>query len=157
MVALAVGPKVETPEPIPPSNIRRFGVSDLQKHGGWILKRMQQAYPHETDRSLIGWLRNLCNDNGSLFLYQENGVCLFQITKNFTLDLKPMVIERFVFAKEGFANDVAAFYDEAVKWTKSMMPPPDQIVVEQMTDVPHELIKEKLGRLFTRTQTFARF
>ncbi len=154
MVALATGPSVKTPLPIITERIRRFSEADLSMHGQWILKRLQQAHPTDSERSLIGWLRNLNFDNASLFLATDNGVALFQVTSVFTLAHKPIIIERFVFAMEGHAGEAAEFYTEAAKWAKSQSI--KDIIVEEMSDVPHDLIKEKLGRLSTRPQMFAR-
>lgn len=154
MPVVVTGPHIETPAQLVTSSLRRFGTADIDKHGAWILKRLQKAYPAHSDRFLIGWLRNITYDNGSLFLYHDNGVALFQVTSVFALERKPIVIERFVFAKEGFANECAMFYEEVGKWASAQSL--EQVIVEQMSDVPHELIKGKLGRLFTRQMTFAR-
>ena len=154
MVALATGPRVQTPAPVRTEPIRRFSEADLSVHGQWILKRLQQAHPTDSERKLIGWLRNLNFDNASLFLAMDAGVALFQVTSVFTLAHKPIVIERFVFAMEGHIAECAEFYVAAAKWAKSQSI--EQIIVEQMSDIPHDLIKDKLGRLFTRQQIFAR-
>ena len=154
MPVVATGPHVETLAPLVTSSLRRFGLADLERHGAWILKRIQKTYPEHSDRFLIGWIRNLTYDNGSLFLYHDHGVALFQVTTVFALERKPVVIERFVFAKEGFTAECAMFYDEVNKWASAQHL--EKVIVEQMSDVPHEMIKEKLGRLFTQQMTFAR-
>jgi hypothetical protein len=154
MVALATGPHVESPVIVSTDPIRRFTQGDLSLHGQWILRRILQANPQQTERSLIGWLRNLNFDNASLFLATDNGVALFQVTSVFTLAHKPIIIERFVFAMEGHAVECAEFYVEAAKWAKSQSI--EQIIVEELSDIPHEMIRDKLGRLFTRQQIFAR-
>jgi len=64
------------------------------------------------------------------------------------------VIERFVFAMEGHVGEAAKFYLEAAKWAKSQSI--EQMIVEEMTDIPHDLIKDKLGRLSTKQQLIAR-
>ena len=154
MVALATGPKVETPVPLQTQGIRRFAEADLMKHGQWIMKRLFKEYPNQTDRSLIGWLKNLLFDNASWFMYQDNSVALFQVTSAFSLAHKPMVIERFVFAKQNFETEALEFYVEVEKWAKSMSV--NEIIVEQLSDVPHDMIKNKLGRLFTKQQVIMR-
>jgi hypothetical protein len=154
MVALATGPHVVTPAPLQTDPIRRFTQGDLSTHGQWILKRLLKAYPQQTDRSLVGWLRGLNFDNASLFLSSDHGVALFQVTSVFTLSHKPVIIERFVFAMEGHVAECAEFYTEAEKWAKTQSI--EQIIVEEMSDIPHDLIKEKLGRLYVKQQTFAR-
>ena len=138
----------------PPAPIRRFGAADLSKHGGWILRRLTAAYPTKGEQNIAGWLRGTIDSNDSLFLYMDHGVALFQLTTTDILVGKPVVYERFVFAEEGYAKEAAALYTEAERWAKSMGV--EQIIVEKMTDIDHELIKTKLGRLFTRQEIFAR-
>lgn len=150
-MALPAIQQIDESEPAP---VRRFGSADLARHGGWIIKRLTQAFPHQSERSLAGWLRGIVNDNSSLFLYQDDGVALFQSLCIYSLEHKPWVIERFVFAKEGRIKEAAEFYVEAEKWAKGMGV--EQLIVEQLTDIPHEVIKDKLGRLYTRQQIFAR-
>jgi hypothetical protein len=152
MPVLATGPHVEAPVPIA-EPIRRFTVADLTLHGLWMIKRLLKAYPQQTDRSIAGWLRSL-DGNDSLFLATDSAVGLFQVTKLNSLAAKPVVLERFVFAMEGHETEAVEFYGEAERWAKTMGV--EEIIVEAMTDVPHEMIKEKLGRLYIRQQTFAR-
>ena len=134
--------------------VRRFGTADLDKHGGWIMRRMVQVFPNQTERGLAGWLRETVNSNSSLFLYQEHGVALFQVLSVHSLEAKPWVWERFVFAEEGYVPEGAEFYHHAKVWCEAMGI--NTMIVEQMTDIPHDLIREKLGRLYQRTQVFAK-
>lgn len=152
MVALATGPSVQVSAP-PRDSFHRFTLSDLTQHQ-WLLRRLLQSFPHHTDRSLGTWLRNMMNDNSVLFLASDNAVALFETVKLSTLALKPVVIERFVFVKEGYGSEGLEFYKEAAKWAKGQSA--EQLLVEELTDVPHEAIKDVLGRLFTRQQIFAR-
>ena len=141
-------------EPEVQSTMRRFALPDLDTHGAWILKRIALAFPHLNDRFLLGWIRSLLYDNANLFLYQDNGVALFQTIGIFSLAHKPIVIERFVFCQEGHVKQGAEFYTLAAEWAKSQGI--EQVFVEELSDIPHDLIKEKIGRLFTRQQVFAR-
>jgi hypothetical protein len=134
--------------------VRRFDIADLQKHGGWIMKRLQKARPHLSDPYIMSWLRGIIYNNEFKFLYQEHGVALAQVVMEETLERKPVVRERFVFVEEGFEAAGAEFYTEFLRWAKDQQI--GTLIVEEMTDVPHELIKEKLGRLFERKQIFAR-
>lgn len=137
-----------------PQFMWRFGGADLSRHGGWIMRRLLKAYEHQSERSLAGWLRGIVSDNSSLFLCQEHAVALFQVLSVHSLEHKPWVWERFVFAEQGYEKEAAEFYTEAERWAKAQGV--EQIVVEQMSDCSHDLIKDKLGRLFTRQQIFAR-
>ena len=100
------------------------------------------------------WLKSLIYSNEYLFLYQEHGCACAQTVKEETLDGKPIVRERFVFAEEGHTAEAASFYSEFLQWAKNQGV--TTILVEEMTDVPHDMIKERLGRLFERKQIFAR-
>jgi hypothetical protein len=149
-MAEAAAKKVEFPQVA----MRRFEVPDLDRHGGWVMDRLLRAYPHRTARDLAGWLRGIIYSNEFLFLYQEHGVALATITKTHPLELKPFVQEIFVFVKEGHDREGVAFYDEFMRWGKNQGV--DSIVVEAMSDVPHDMVKERMGRLFTRQVVFAR-
>ena len=135
-------------------SVRRFGTADLSKHGGWIMKRLLKAFPHQNERGLASWLRETVNSNTSLFLYLDHGVALFQVANANVLEHKPMVYERFVFAEEGHAQEAVEFYGQAYEWAKNLGV--DQIVVEVQTDIPHDMIFKKLGRLYSRQQIFAK-
>ena len=141
-------------EPIIRSTLRRFALPDLDTHGAWLLPRLEQSFPHVNQRFLLGWIRNLLYDNANLFLFQDHSVALFQLTNIFSLAPKPEIIERFVFCQEGFQKEAGAFYAEAARWAKPQGI--EKIWVEELTDCPHEIIKENVGRVFTRQQQFAR-
>jgi hypothetical protein len=137
-----------------PPATRRFEIADLQRHGGWIMRRLQKARPTLSEPQIMQWLRSVIYSNEHLFLYQEHGCALAQTVREETLDGRPMVRERFVFAEEGHAEGAAEFYGHFLQWAKNQGV--SIILVEEMTDVPHDAIKEKLGRLFERKQVFAR-
>ena len=138
--------------------IRRFEIPDLSRHGGWLMGRLTAAYPYLTDRELQGWLRGLIYNPECLFLYQDNSVGMAQVVLNYTLTPKPVIYERFVFAEDKtnqtHLEQAADFYVEFERWAKNKSV--ETILVEELTDVPHEMIKDRLGRLFTRQQVFAR-
>ena len=136
------------------STLRRFALPDLSQHGTWLLPRLTQAFPHLNDRAILGWIRTLLYDNANLFLYQDHSVALFQLTNIYSLAPKPEIIERFVFCQEGFQKEGGAFYAEVKQWAKSQGV--EKIWVEEQSDVPAEVIKENIGRIFTRQQQFAR-
>ncbi len=136
------------------STLRRFALPDLSTHGTWLLPRLETSFPHLNQRFLLGWIRNLLYDNANLFLYQDHSVALFQLTNIFSLAPKPEIIERFVFCQEGFQKEGGAFYAEAARWAKPQGI--EKIWVEELSDCPHDVIKENVGRIFTRQQQFAR-
>ena len=147
----ATAPQIE---PTTQSTLRRFALPDLDTHGLWLLPRLEQSYPHLNQRYLLGWIRTLLYDNANLFLYQDHSVALFQLTNVYSLAPKPEIIERFVFCQEGFQKEASEFYAEVARWAKPQGI--EKIWVEELSDVPHDLIKEKIGRVFSRQQQFAR-
>lgn len=143
-------------EPLP-IQIRRFEEPDLCKHT-WIMARMQTRYPQHNERSLATFLRGLFFNNEYLFLYHDYGCALAQVIRTFTLEAEPIVQERFVWAADPEnALHVAAaaeFYSEFERWAKGLGV--SKILVEDWSDVPHEKVREKLGRIFTMQLAFAR-
>ena len=147
-------PEAALKEPTIQATLRRFALPDLSTHGTWLLPRLTPSFPHLNDRFILGWIRNLLYDNANLFLYQDHSVALFQLTSVYSLAPKPEIIERFVFCQDGFQTEGGAFYAEVARWAKPQGI--EKIWVEEMSDVPHEVIKENIGRIFTRQQQFAR-
>lgn len=139
-------------------NVRRFQEADLRQHGGWIMQRLIERFPHHNERFMAGWLTQLIVSNEYLFLYQNHAVGLAQRVFTHTLDAMPIVQERFVFAEDAqnalHVQAAASMYGEFHRWAKSQGI--DKIIVEEMTDVPHDQIKPYLGRLFTTQIIFAR-
>lgn len=140
-------------ETIPPA-IRRFEIPDLQKHGGWIIQRLYKARPSLNERQIMTWLKGCTYSNEYSFLYQEHAVGMAQIVREETLDSRPIVRERFVFAEEGFAPQAAVFYSNWKTWAGHLGA--EMMIVEELSDVPHEMIRPHLGRIFERKVLFAR-
>jgi len=138
--------------------IRHFDTADLTTHGPWLLPRMVKTFSHMNDRAAASFLQTINYHNEWLFLYQAHGVALAQVMAAHTLQGRPVVHERFVWVEDKEDKEqvkqAAEFYVEFLRWAKSLSA--EAIIVEENTDVPHELIKEKLGRIFTRQQQFAR-
>ncbi len=138
--------------------IRRFAIPDLDRHGKWILPRLLQVYAHLNERAAAGFLQGLVYSNEFLFLYQPQGVALAQAMSAHTLEPKPLVMERFVWVEDPKdpvqVERASHFYTEIYRWAKAQNCA--TIVVEEMTDVPHDLIKARIGRIFNRQQQFVR-
>ena len=140
-----------------PNTIRRFYEADLCKHT-WIMARLMERYPQQNERALATFLRGLLASNEHLFLYNDHGCALAQMVRTFTLEAEPVVQERFVWCED--PNNVlqttaaAEFYAEFERWAKSLGA--SKLIVEEWTDVPHDRIREKIGRLFTQQMIFAR-
>lgn len=137
--------------------LRRFELPDLARHGGWLMDRLLKAYPHLTQRELQGWLRGLIYNNEFLFLYQDHSVACAQVVRP-TLSPKPVIQERFVFVEtRGSAphiDEASYFYEHMLRWAKAQGA--DTITVGELTDVPVEKIRDRIGRVYERKQLFAR-
>ena len=137
--------------------ISRFELGDLPRHGGWLIPRLVAALELPEQR-LAGWLRSLIESNEHLFLAQEHSVALAEMQRANGLADKPIVKERFVFAEDRenavHVKEAADFYDNFRRWAKDLGA--EVIVVQELSDVPADMIKEKLGRIFQRQQQFAR-
>lgn len=152
---VAEKPRLPSPTNMILTTIRRFTHADLSAHGGWIAKRMLKMLPNLNEQQVRGWVASLVSSNDHLFLFQEHSVALAQACYGETPGGGAVIRERFVFAEEGHINEAAEFYVEFARWAKSLNA--EVMLVEEMTDVPHDKIKEVLGgRLFTRQQVFVR-
>jgi hypothetical protein len=137
--------------------ISRFEIGDLSRHGGWLIPKLVAALELPEQR-LGGWLRGMIDTNEHLFLTQEHSVALAELQRANGLADKPIVRERFVLAEDvenpEHVKEAAGFYDEFHRWAKNLGA--EIIIVEELSNVPHELIKERLGRIYQRQQQFAR-
>jgi len=151
MLAQLERPGIEAPA------IRRFDLGDLSRHGAWLVPRLVTALELPEQR-LGAWLRGMIDTNEHLFLTQEHSVALAEMQRANGLADKPIVRERFVLVEDidnkDHVAEAAGFYDEFKRWAKNLGA--EIIIVEELTNVPHDTIKEKLGRIFTRQQQFAR-
>lgn len=138
--------------------VRRFQVPDLDTHGAWMLPRLQATFKHLNDRALVGFLRGLINSNEYLFLFEPDSVGLAQVVRSHSLQPKPVVWERFVWARVPDNAEMqakAAFmYDHFRQWARSMHC--ENIIVQELSDVPIEMVRAHMGRIFTRQQQYVR-
>ena len=152
----ATAEKLEELPSVDTSSLRRFEIPDLDRHREWFLPRIRAAYKHLNDRQLVGWLRGICHSNEFQFLYQDTCVGMFQIMSAHTLMPQPTIYERFVFCADKdnveHQKQAAQFYAEAAKWGRFQAA--GAIIVEQMSDVPHEMIRAVTGRLMTRQEVY---
>lgn len=145
-------------EDAPLPAIRRFDTADLTTHAAWIIPRMVKAFPHLGERGVAGFLQQINYNNEYRLMYADHGVALAQVMSAHSLDASPIVYERFVWVENPEDKDqlktAAEFYVEFARWAKHLGAV--VMIVEENTDVPHDMIKEKLGRIFARQQQFAR-
>lgn len=143
---------------VPLSTIRRFDTADLTTHAAWVLPRMMKAFPHLSERGIAGFLQTILYNNEYRIMCNDHGIALSQVMSAHSLDASAVVYERFVWVENPEDKDqiraAAEFYVEFGRWAKTLGA--GVIIVEENTDVPHDMIKEKLGRIFTRQQQFAR-
>lgn len=138
--------------------IRRFDTADFSLHAEWLLPRLTKAYPHLNDRGAATFLQNIIYNNEYLFLYLPDSIALAQVLSAHALTGSPLIYERFVWCVDPDNKEqqehASEFYREFYRWAKQQNV--ETIIVEENTDVPHELIKKHLGRIYTRQQQFCR-
>ena len=138
-------------EPLVP--LLRVSMPDLDAWGPWLLKRLKHRFPHLSDRMFHGWLRGCMESNEFLFVRSTNAIGLAQVVRS---PLQPMadVMEVFVLLKEEQIAEGVAIYDEFRRWTLNMGA--RDLIVDNFTDVPKEVIQANLGRLYNRVLPFIR-
>jgi hypothetical protein len=139
--------------------IRRFSLADLTEQGVWIMGRLLKAYPNQNQRSIIGWLNGVIDNNEFLALYQPNCVCLAERIAADRLSGKMLVREIFVWCEnpDNALQTAAAtwFYPAMADWAKQQGI--DKVVVGERSDVPISAIRDKFGgRLHEVKTMFAR-
>jgi hypothetical protein len=129
-------------------------MADMTSHR-WLIPRLMKVNPHLTMRNAQGWLSSIINSNEFLFLRQDHSAALAQCIRSFILDPIPVVQERFVFAEEEkYIDEASAFYDDFGRWAKGMGC--KNILVNENSDVPMILIRDRLGLVIDVTRYLAR-
>ena len=146
---------IETP--VPP--IRRFGLADLTEHGVWIMNRMLKIFPNHNERSIIGWLNGVLDQNDYLCLIMPHAVCFAERITPDQLVHKMVVREVFVWCQDPQnakqQADAAHFYNHMAQWARFQGI--DKVIVGERSDVPLTKIREMFdGRLHEFKTVFAR-
>jgi hypothetical protein len=140
------------------STVQRFNTPDLSTHGRWMMPRLLELYPQKNEFAVANYLRGLCDRNDCLFLKQPHSVCLAEVVQIFTLEPKPVLMERFVWCEDRqnyhHVDEAALFYDHMKAWSASA--DIERMFIERNSDVPHEKISERLGRLNSEKIVVAR-
>lgn len=100
----------------PPQIARRFGLGDLPRYGNAIFPILQKIFPHINDRMYGGWLRNIIDDNASLFICVDGAVLLAQ-RWNEPMNPRPYVQVVFWCGSKGLEFPL---YEEVIRWTTNM-------------------------------------
>lgn len=139
----------------------RFALADLSTAGRWLVPRLCDEL--KLAEGYIGaWLRNYVESNEHLFLAAPAQdiamVMLAERRSTIGLVQGTAVHEMFVLVADledrRLLAQAAFFYDDMARWARGL--DCKVVEVENLTDVPHEAIAARLGRMFTKQQVFAR-
>lgn len=140
------------------SALRRFERPDIERHGAWLVPRFLKAFPHLNSHQALSFMVNVLYSNEFMFLYQPHGVALAQILNEQALQPEPVVWERFVLLEDPkdavHIAEGVEFYVEFERWTKQKQA--KLLVVDQHSDVPRDMIKERLGRVLVQEMYIVR-
>ncbi len=135
---------------VPAAEVRRFYLADLTDHGPWLLERLLRAYPSQNQRSIIGWLNGVIDNNEFLCLLmpEAKAVCFAERAPLDRLSGQMVVREIFVWVEDpsNIAQVGAAvqFYNHMKTWAKSQGI--TQVIVCERSDVPEAQVR-KANRL----------
>lgn len=132
---------------------RRVFIPDLQKVGLWLLPRLRETYPEYGDQEFLTWLRGCAMSDTFLFVQTDHAVALAQ-TQRDALCRKPTAKEVFVLC-DGHAGDEdegSYLYTVMARWAREIGA--DEMWIEECTDVPREMIRARLGKLYSRDTMF---
>jgi hypothetical protein len=154
MDTTAVAEKVETPHTI---TSRNFVLPDWTDTRNWLLPRLKVKWPHLQDIQIDGWIRSIIDGRDFMLIRTDNAVACAQMVKD-SLSPVPEVIEKFVIAKSrengDHVEECMHLYGDLVRWAKNVGA--RDFTIEQFTDVKHEIIAARLGRVFDRETKFLR-
>jgi hypothetical protein len=151
----AVAEKTKEPERTITS--RRFVLPDWTDTRNWLLPRLKVKWPHLQDNQVDGWIRSIIDSPEFMFIRTGNAVACAQMVRD-TLSPVPEAVEKFVLAKDReeaeHIRECLYLYGDLIRWAQNIGA--RDMTVEQFTDVPHPVIAQRLGRVFTRETVFVR-
>jgi hypothetical protein len=134
-------------------DVRRFGVADVRKRGQWIVDRLKDRYAGAKDGELLSWITNAAQSNIFWFMQTDQAVACAQIVRE-AISPHPKVMELFVLCEPEGEDQAAFLYAEMLTWAKQIGA--DELRVENFTDVPRDLIKERVGKLLLRDEIYVK-
>lgn len=133
--------------------IRRFYIADMTDKGQWVLDRILKAYPNQNQRSAIGWLNGIIDQNENLCLSMgppgeaPRAVCFAERYCTDRLAGKMVVREVFVWVQDPenalLVQHASEFYLHMVDWAKHQGI--EKVIVCERSDVPITAVREKFG------------
>lgn len=130
-------------------SVHRFSQANLTTHG-WMLERLVSKYPSKNEIGWANFIRSLSFRNDCLAIVQQHSIALAEVVQTDSLSGKKVCYERFVWCEDKQNADqieaAAALYDEIRKWAKSQGI--EEMVIARDTDIPLEMIKARLGRVY---------
>lgn len=170
----------DRPGPLPPPKPmqtyahRRFVLPDLNDKGEWIVKRlrnpeedMPKRYAHSQDREIFNFLRSVIDSPEFLFVRTDHAFILAQLMRE-PLMHNPVAKEWFVLclkmddinkpeeekAQINPQDEAAYLYSVMFEWAKHSSA--EELRIENYTDVPRDMVKARLGKLFAREMIYSK-
>lgn len=138
--------------------LRRLDPADLNFHAPWLLDRMAAVFNYLDSRQRYGWLNSMIFSPDYMLLFQENAVGCAQLNRAMSLEPVPVVQERFLFVRDPRdkeqVNDALGMYDEFMRFGK--LHNATTFVLYEKSDIPIELVKKHLGRVFDRQISYVK-
>jgi hypothetical protein len=132
-----------------PVETRRLYIADLTLHGPWLMQRLLKNYPNHNERSIIGWLNGILDDNSFICLMQPNAVGIAERISVDRLSQRLIVREVLVWCrdKENTQQQQQAItlYDKFADWGR--MQGIQKMVIGESSDVPVSALREKFQRV----------
>lgn len=132
--------------------VRRVQRPDLEEMRPEIRRRLAVKYPHVDEAPMFAFLMSCLDSNEFFFIRNAGAVGLGMIDRRPLYP--PRVVEKFCLALYGDAAAAVEVTRAIVKWAFGM--DMREVVLEQMSDVPREKIKELYGRVLSREERFIR-
>lgn len=156
-MAVAIKTREPAAEPSPPPPavaVRRFDLPDFYTPMvSWLIPRLAERYPPIEPQVIAGGLRSIMHLPEYLFIRTDHAVALAQYRADWLMPRA--VFERFVLAEsKDFVAEAAELYGHISRWATGMGV--TEIVVEQFTDVPRPMLRERFSSVRMREMLIAR-
>ena len=92
---------------------------DMQRHGEWLIPKVQDRFGGPSVQTVNGWIRNWTNSNEYNLACTDHAVSLAIATHDLA-NYDSVIEEVFTFSHDGFRSDEITLFRHFIQWGKGI-------------------------------------
>lgn len=145
----------KNPVKLPQFQERRMQLPDVMQKGVWLVGELKERFK-STEGEMINWMRSITVTPGNEFMFirTDHAIALAHCLRE-PLSSRPIVQEQFVLVEdEKYMEEGGYLYECLKRWALNLQA--YQLRVENFTNVPRQMVKERLGDLYEIPMTYCK-